>query len=250
MVSWQQFRAIAARIGLSREKIDEVERGGKPAVVKMPRNPIIGIKVRPDPDWTERLGDAWYGELVNSRRETAGVVPITDGRLHIGDPDAPERSSIADVVPGEYEVVMTIAHRGGEASGDYEEKVSHVWAVRRGVEAFGSIEPLTDADGGELGVEASLVAFYGSGVSERLAAEHVPGRPWMLSHFLIDVMHKGDQARHHCARVATDDSSGALIVVSAALGWNDYPLYRIDDVNGNMVGVLVDFYFDNRPWDI
>ena len=248
MVRWEQFRAIAARLGLSREKIEEVERGGVPTVVKVPINPIIGIRVRPDPDWTERLGDAWHGKLVNSRQEQAGAVPVADDRLHIGAPDAPENGITVHVMPGEYEVVLTIAHEGDEAEGDYEQKVSHVWAMLRGADGF-SIEPLTDANREEVGVETSLMAISGVGVSERLAAEHVDGRVWALSQFLIGVMHRGDQAKHHWARVATADASGAMIAVSAALGRNDYPIYRIDDADGNIVGVLADFYYDNRPWD-
>ncbi len=249
MVSWEQFRAIADRLGLSRETIEEVERVGEPTVVEVPINPTIAIRVRPDPDWTERLSDAWYGTLVNSRQEQAGVVPVADGRLHIGDPDASESGITVNVVPGDYEVVLTIAHLGAEATGDYEEKVSHVWIVRRGSDEIASIEPLTDAGGEELGVKTSLMAFSAAGVAEQLAAEHVPDRPWALSHFLIAAMHRGEDPKHHWTRVATGDGSGALIVVSAALGRNDYPLYRVDDAEGNMVGVLVDFYYDNRPWD-
>lgn len=245
---WERFRAIAARIGLSREAIEEVERGGKPAVVRYPLNSTIGIRVRPDPDWTARLGDAWYGKLVNSRREVAGTLPIPHGRLHIGDADAPERGVTVEVVAGEYEVVLTIAHLGSEAEGTYEEHVSHAQVLLSGAAAIASIEPLTAEDGSERCVEARTMTFAGAGAVEQIAAERVGDRTWALSHFLIETKHRGDLANPHWVRVATTDGSGALVAMSTYHGRHEHPVFGISDADGNFVGVLVDFYVDNRPW--
>lgn len=77
---WSTFRAIAARIGLRPEQVEAVELGGEATLVQDPLNAEAFYKVRPDPDWTERMGEAWEGTLVNSRRESAGTIPIADRR--------------------------------------------------------------------------------------------------------------------------------------------------------------------------
>ena len=247
--TWDHFRAIAARIGISRETIEEVERRGEATVVKYPLNPIIGIKVRPDPDWTARMGDAWYGELVNSRRQSAGVLPIPNGRLHVSDSTKPEQGLTVQVVAGDYEVVLTIAHLGSEAEGDYEEHVSHAHALLRGADAIATIEPMTNDDGSEVFVEAVWMGLSGPGVIEQLAAEHVDGRVWKLSDVLIPAMYATGQPGGHWARLATADGSGALISIAAGEGRGTYPVFRMADEGGNTVGVLFDFYVDNRPWE-
>lgn len=246
-MSWDRFRALAASIGLSRETVEKVERGGEPTLVQDPRNPVVHYRVRPDPDWTERMSDAWYGKLVNSRRQSAGMLPILDGRLHVSDSNAPERGITAEVVAGEYEVVLTIAHLGDEASCDYEEHVSHAHALLRGIDAVASIEPMITDGGMEIFVEAVRMAFAGTGVIEQVAAERVGGRVWAMDDVLVPAMNRTEQVGGHWAHVATSDGLGALIAMNAGFGRGTYPLFRIEDGGGNVVGVLIDFHVDNRP---
>jgi hypothetical protein len=42
------------------------------------------------------------------------------------------------------------------------------------------------------------------------------------------------------------------VLIAVSVGWNgrqDYPLFRLADAEGATVGVLVDFYVDNRTYD-
>src|SRR5688572_27120608 len=141
---WSTFRAIAARIGLSAEQVEAVERGNEATLVQDPLNSHISYHVRPDPDWTERMSQAWQGTLINSRRELAGTVPVSDGRLVIADPNSPGQAVTAQVGHGEYEVVLTIAHLGSKETHDFEEHVSHAYALLRDNNGVVAIEPLTD----------------------------------------------------------------------------------------------------------
>jgi hypothetical protein len=155
---WSQFRRLAAAIGLSPEQVEAVERGGKATLVPIPINREIRIRVRPDPDWTQRMHEAFEGTLANTRRETAGTIPIADGQLVIADGNAPEAAVTAHVAAGEYEVVLTVAYEGEEQTDefertdDYEEYVSHAFALLRDNKGVTTIEPLTDENGVELWV--------------------------------------------------------------------------------------------------
>jgi hypothetical protein len=244
---WTWFRAVAASIGLSPETVEEVERGGGQTSVQHPRNPNVQIVVRPDPDWTVRLGDAWEGTLVNSRRATAGTLPVADGRLLVGSPSVPDRVVAAEVVPGDYEVVVTVAHLGRRQTVDYEERVSHAFALLRGSEgAVALVEPLAAADGTEVFIDSVLTAFAGVGVAARIAEEQMSGGVQALDSHLIAEMHRPGGGRHW-ARVAPGVGRGALVAVSAPPG--KYPLFRIADADGRTIGVMIDFYYDNRPYD-
>jgi hypothetical protein len=247
MPVWDSFRAIAARLGLSREEVERVEAGGEPSLVQHPLDPRVQIRVRPDPDWTARMSDAWYGELVNSRRESAGTLAIGDGRLTIGNADQPEQGMTLEVTPGEYEVTLTIAHLGEVAIGTYEEHVSHVWALLRGTEDISVIEPMKAANGTEVWLELGKLMFTGSGVREQLAAEHPQTGLWQVINLSLPgvPVNSGQWS----TRIATRDSTGALITVMAGYGSNSYPLFKLADANGRLLGVLLDFYVDNRPWD-
>ena len=247
-MEWTWFRSVATRLGLSREQVEAVERAGVPTYVQDPLDPQVHIRVRPDPDWTQRLTDAWHGELVNSRRQSAGALPISDGRLHIGDTNAPEQGVTADVVPGDYEVVLTIAHLGAEESGDYEEHVSHAFALLRGTDAVALIEPMKAEGGTEIFIEVVRMAFAGTGAFERLAAGRADGRSWRLNDVLGPDMHAAEEIDEHWSRFATSDGSDVLIAVAAGTGRDNYPLFRMTDPDGKTVGVLVDFFVDNRPY--
>src|SRR3546814_13487725 len=85
---WYQFRALAARLGLTAQEVEAVERGGGVSLVQDSHDSQVQIKVRPDPDWTQRIGEAWNETLVNSRRESAGMIWIDEGSLEI---DSEER---------------------------------------------------------------------------------------------------------------------------------------------------------------
>ncbi|HYI39160.1 MAG TPA: hypothetical protein VE053_02455 [Allosphingosinicella sp.] len=244
---WSHFRAVAARIGLSLEEVEAVERGGVPTLVQDPLNSQIRYHVRPDPDWTERLGEAWEGTLVNSRRESAGILPIPDGRMRIAQVSSPERGVTALVVPGEYEVTLTIAHEGSEETYDYAEYVSHAFALLRGREDVALIEPMTAEDGTELAVDATSTAFAGEGVLERIAASYPGGWIKTMYDLIRSAAPEAEVSDRKSARAVTDDGSGALIVVNAGRDREDYPLFRIADPDGNTIGVLIDYFVDNRP---
>lgn len=244
---WTHFRAIAARIGLSREQVEAVERGGVPTLVQDPLNSQIHYHVRPDADWTQRMGKAWEGTLVNSRRESAGTLPIPDGRMVIAEVSSPEQGVTVRVAPGEYEVMLTIAHEGSEETYDYAEYVSHAFALLRGCEDAALIEPMTAEDGTELGVEATSTAFAGEGVLEQIAASHPGGRIWTMYDLVRSETPEADVSDRKSARAVTVDGTGALIVINAGQDMEDFPLFRIADADGNTIGVLMDFFVDNRP---
>lgn len=234
---WTMFRSVAARIGLSREEVEAVERADVSTYVQHPLSPEVYIRVRPDPDWTQRMTDAWDGVLMNSRRLPAGTIPIPDGQLLVFDVLSPEQGVGADVVAGDYEVVLTVAHLGAEESGDYEEHISHAFALLRGHDAVALIEPITTKDGTELYVEAFQLAFAGTGVVERLAAEHA-------GNLLIRLARAAKASDGKWARNVP--GVGPMITFTAGEGRGSYPLYRIEDATGKSVGVLVDFLVDNR----
>lgn len=244
---WSAFRALAARIGLSAEEIARVEQQEEPTLVQDPLNPLVQIKVRPDPDWTKRLGEAWNGTLVNSRRVPAGTLPIGNGKLAIANGDSATSETSVNVKPGQYDVILTVAHAGNESTDDYEEHISHAFALLQGVENVASISPLTDEAGLELGVIAYLVSFAGEGVLKDIAGDHA-GR-WSLR--LGELFHprsaEGDRLNLKSVRVENSDGSGAAILFHAGHCRDDYPLFRIADAEGNTVGVMADFFVDNRP---
>ncbi|WP_114953883.1 hypothetical protein [Sphingosinicella terrae] len=252
-MEWTWFRSVAARLGLSQEQVDTVERAGVQTEVQHPLDPCVHIRVRPDPDWTQRLTDAWEGVLVNSRRESAGSIPLPDGRLVIGsavDVDAPGRSDpgiVVDLAAGEYEVVVTIAHEGSEEDGDYAEYASHVFALLRGNMGVAMIEPMTNTDGEELWLEMGGLLFAASGVTEQLALEH-PGKG------LGQIVNRPDPAvpatlGGRWKRISTRDGAGALITVRSGHGRGSFPVFKITDADGTAVGALIDFFVDNRPYD-
>lgn len=246
---WSTFRAIAARIGLAPEQVAAVERGGQATLVQDPRNSEIQYIVRPDPDWTQRMGEAWRGTLVNTRRESAGAIPIADGQLVIADPNSPIKAVNTHVIAGEYEVVLTVAHLGSEDTYDFEEHISHAVALLRDNKGVTTIEPLTDEKGVELGLDGSLAVFAGAGVIEQIAADYADLHFWTVSRLLRSASSDVDKRDGQFARAVTKNGSGVLIAFNAGSGRQDYPLFRLADTDGNTVGVLVDFFVDNRPYD-
>lgn len=260
---WSQFRRLAAAFRLTPEQIEAVERGGKATLVPVPLSSEILIRARPDPDWTQRMHEAFEGTLANTRREPAGTIPIADGQLVIADPNAPEAAVTAHVTAGEYEIVLTVAHEGAEQTDeyeqtdDYEEYVSHAFALLRDNKGVTAIEPLTDENGVELWVEGTIVAFAGAGVMPRIAAEQPGLSTWRTRWTVPDLLRIVDPEANlldaQSVRFPTKDGTGVLIACNAGyrpgFGREDYSLFRLADAEGNTVGVLVDFWVDNRPWD-
>src|SRR3546814_525439 len=80
-----------------------------------------------------------------------------------------------------------------------------------------------------------------------LAGDHL-GR-WTLRK--LDLFHpkisETTKASLKSARVGDDDLEAA-IMLDAGEGRGDYPLFSMADADGNIVGVLMDFFVDNRPW--
>jgi hypothetical protein len=260
---WSQFRRLAAAIGLTPEQVEAVERGGKATLVPHPLSSEIRIRARPDPDWTQRMHEAFEGTLAHTRRERAGTLPVADGQLVIADPNAPEAAVTAHVTAGEYEVVLTVAHEGDEPADEYEqtddysEYVSHAFALLRDNKGVTAIEPLTDENGVELWVEGAIVAFAGAGVMPRIAAEQPDLGTWRTRWTIPDMLRIVDPEANlvdaQSVRFPTKDGTGVLIACNAGhppgFGREDYSLFRLADAEGNTVGVLVDFFVDNRPCD-
>jgi hypothetical protein len=246
-MSWAQFRAIAARLGLSSDRVAEVERGGVPTYIEDPLADDVRYLVRPDPDWTQRLSDAWTGTLVNSRRESAGIINIHDGLLLAGSTAAWEQRINATVPPGEYEVVVTVAWDGSEDEGSYSEHISHAWALLGDVEEVDLIEPMLADDGAELFSEFGGIVFTASGVVERLVAEYAQGNIWMLDHRLPIAWHDSGNDWKHWGRFSASGIGDALVSLRAGQGRDEYPAYRMVDRQGTTIGIMFDFYVDNRP---
>jgi hypothetical protein len=252
---WSQFRRLAAAFGLTPEQVEAVERGGKATLVPVPLNSEILIRARPDPDWTQRMHEAFEGTLANTRRERAGTIPIADGQLVIADPDAPEDAVTAHVTAGEYEVVVTVAHEGAEDpdDDDYGEYVSHAFALLRDNKGVTAIEPLTDENGVELWVGGAIVAFAGAGVMPQIAAEQPGLSHWTVPDLLRIVDPEANLLDAQSVQFPTRDGTGVLIACNAGyrpgFGREDYSLFRLADAEGATVGVLVDFWVDNRPSD-
>jgi len=194
------------------------------------------------------MSEAWNETLANSRREMAGTIPIEDGLLSVAEANTPENAVTATVVPGSYKVTFTVAHMGAEETYDYEEDVSHAFVLLEGERSVALIEPLTDENGIELGVNAYAVAFARAGVLSQIAGDHA-GR-WTLR--ISDLMHpksaEGDVSSRRSIKIENNDKSGAAIILNGGHGRGDYPLFRMADVNGNNIGIMVDFFVDNRPW--
>jgi hypothetical protein len=201
--------------------------------------------------------EALDGVLADTRQERAGTIRVPHGELVIADPNTsmgilPKRGDsdlvTAHVTAGEYEVVLTVAHEGAEETDDYTESVSHVFALLRGNKGVATIEPLTDENGLELGVQAATVVFASAGVMSQVAAEQPGLHVWTTSGLHSVALAEGDLLWGHWARAPTRDGTGVLIAVSAG-DHQDYPLFRLADAEGATIGIMVDFYVDNRPWD-
>lgn len=233
--------------GLAKETIAEVERAGDFALVQYPLNPEVLIRVGPDPDWEQRLGEAWNETLINSRREVAGTILINDGQLAISEADTPDNAVTVQVVPGEYEVTFVIAHVGAKGTGDYEEHVSHAFALLKGSQQVTSIEPLTDEHEIELGIDAYTIAFAAAGVLQQIAGDHLGRWTLRIGNLFHPKSADGHPSSLNAVRVLTDDASSAAIMLYGGYGRDDYPLYKIVDVDGKTVGVMADFFVDNRP---
>ncbi|GEM_PF-3317433 len=245
---WSAFRAIAARIGLSAENVAEVEREEGVSRIQDPLRSEVSYMVRPDPDWTARIGEAWKETLENSRREAAGNVQIPDGLLSVANADTPESGVTVTVAPGRYDVMFTVAHLGSVETHDYEEHISHVFLLLDSDREVALIEPLRDDEGIELSIDAYCVAFSPAGVLREIAGDHL-GR-WTLR--IGDLMHPKSPERADSSlksiRIESDDKAGAVIILYGGHGRGKYPLFRITDANGNNIGVMIDFFVDNRPW--
>ncbi len=244
---WSQFRALAARIGLGSDDVAAVERQKGASLVQSPRDPLVQLRVRPDPDWTQRMGEAWNQTMANSRREEAGSIELAEGLLAILDAHSPQNGVNVGVAPGRYEVVLTVAHLGSEKTYDYEEHVSHAFLLLAGQGNVAMIEPVTDEHGAELWVQAHAIAFAAPGKAERFAGAHSGN--W--SRELADVFGLQEScASGHAARLCAPDgdaSATCAIVVHAGHGRDEYPVFRLADSEGNAVGAMMDFFVDNRP---
>ena len=193
------------------------------------------------------MGEAWNGTLVNSRRETAGTVPIGDGLLSVAKADTPANAVTVTVVPGHYEVTFTVAHSGAEETYDYVEYISHAFVLLEGNRNVALIEPLTDENGVELGLNAYGVAFARAGVLQEIAGDHLGHWTLRIGALMHPKSPEGVVSSRKSIKVESDDKSGAAIILYGGNGRGDYPLFRMADVNGNNIGIMIDFFVDNRP---
>lgn len=246
---WASFRILAARLGLSAKEVEAVENGGNATTVQHPAAEHVHFMVRPDPDWSQRMLEAATGKLINSRQETAGVLALDEGLLSVGNADAPSDSATASVTPGEYRLVLTIAYSGAKKTFDYEEHVSHAFLTLQQDYNVAVIEPYFDADGVEVRTEALLVAFAIPGKLPRIAGDHAGRWTLRLSEMSRAQGRGSGEKDHYSVVVSDDDGSTAAIACYAEYGRNDYPLFRLVDDAGRIVGIASDFYVDNRPWN-
>lgn len=151
------------------------------------------------------------------------------------------------VPAGEYDVVVTVAQEGCEDEGTYAEHVSHAWALLGSVGDVDLIEPMLADDGTELFVEVGGIVLTANGVVERLVAEHAQGAIWMLDHRLPIAWHNSGNDWKHWGRFPASGSGDALVRLSAGHGHDEYPAYRMVDRQGTTIGIMFDFYVDNRP---
>lgn len=243
---WHQFRSIAARLGLTTREVEALERKGDASYIEDPVDPGVQIAVRRDPDWVQRMGEAWNETLINSRRESAGTILVEAGQLEISNANTPSQSRTVQVVPGQYEVILTVAHMGSKKRYDYEEHVSHAVVLLEGNGDVTAIEPLTDGFGIEIGLETYEVAFAEQGVLQRFAGDHA-GR-WSLKKRDLFNPTTSDANKSDRKWVrAMDDHQRAVIMFGAGYGRGDYPLFGLADAGGNVIGILMDFFVDNRP---
>lgn len=193
------------------------------------------------------MGEAWNETLINSRREAAGTISIGNGLLSIAEAREPENAISAQVVLGQYAVTFTVVHMGAEETYDYEEYVSHAFALLEGNRGVALIEPLTDENGIGLCINAYDIAFASDGVLREVAGGDAA--TWVLR--IIDLMNpKYDDeivSEYKSIKVENDNNTGAAIILCGGHGRGDYPLFRMADVNGDTIGVMVDFFVDNRP---
>ncbi len=245
---WSSFRALARRIGRSVEQIDAVERGCV-TQVQHPLAEDTHFMVRSDPDWSQRLMDAWKGKLVNSRREEAGAIVLDGGLLAASNSDWPCDGPAIPVVPGAYHVVLTVAYEGAEQTFDYAEHVSHAFLTLAGDHDVAIIEPCLDENGTELEVNAYGIAFAVAGVLPRINGDHAGLWSLRLIESARAARDSGEGAERYSFMIPNDDGSVAAICWHGGYGRADYPLFRLVDSDGRTVGVAADFHVDNRPWD-
>src|SRR3546814_3437360 len=87
------------------------------------------------------------------------MIWIDEGSLEISNADSPNQSVTVQVVPGRYEVLFTVAHRGSNETYDYEEHVSHAFVLLESHARVAAIEPFIGDHDVELGLEVCEVAF-------------------------------------------------------------------------------------------
>lgn len=245
---WSSLRALAARIGLSAEQVEAVEREGNATEVQHPLDDQVHIMVRPDPDWPQRMLEAWEGRLVNSRQEVAGTITVDGGVLAISDVDSPEDSVAASIAPGEYQLTLTIACSGSKQTFDDSEGVSHAFLTLQERTNVTAIEPYPDENGAELGVDAYMIAFAIPGVLSPIAGDHAGRWSLRVGEMFQTRPHESDERNRHSIVITDDNGSLAAIVCRAGNGREDYPLFRLIDEDGRTIGIAADFYVDNRPW--
>jgi hypothetical protein len=247
IIMWSRFRAMADRIGLVPSDRKRGERARDPTLVQDPLNSDISYRVRSDPDWTQRLSQALNGTLVNSRQERVATIAVPNGKIFIASTNSPAEPVVADVVPGEYEIILTIAHQGNEATFDYEEDTSHIAVIFRDKMNISRIEPLLSEHGKELGLLGYLFMLSGSDVLPQLAGDHAGQWALRSSALMHPTLEDGTRVKLYSAKLEIDEI-GEAILFYGGHGRGDYPLYRMVDTQDNTVGLMADFFIDNRPW--
>src|SRR3546814_4570970 len=84
---------------------------------------------------SDRSSDVFSSDL------SAGMILIGEGSLKISNADSPKQSVTVQVVPGRYEVLFSVAHRGSNETYDYEEHVSHAFVLLESHARVAAIEP-------------------------------------------------------------------------------------------------------------
>lgn len=211
-----------------------------------PPPPTITIRDGPEPDWMERLGQAYAGTLEDNEIVELGTLPIPDGKLlacepfQIHDP----RPYTIPVPPGTYPAFISVA----AAPDGSDQRIAYAWVrLREGVPA--RWEPARTRRGEEVsvGVDSGIACFTTAIAAARFIAEYDHGGRYGYNEPLSETLVKAmDQVWRDTRGWAVLDSGADARLAAFSSGFGDglYPVYRALDARGRRLAVAMLFHVD------